>query len=135
MNIDTLIKEEMNENEDKQELELIHKKSLLDNYALIKINGKLLKDIRVSDMGFFRDFSANRDMILRIKIPLDKYKIIINPDGEEMSINGERLKDITINNVSYNVSRDTNYAIFNIVVPLDKYKLVIDQRNKITPQF
>lgn len=83
MNIDTLIKEEMNENEDKQELELIHKKSLLDNCALIKINGKLLKDIRVSDLGFFRDFSGNHNMILRLRIPLDKYKIIINPDCEE----------------------------------------------------
>ena len=61
--------------------------------------------------------------------------ICVDSKNTLMSINGERLKDITINNVSYNVSRDTNYAIFNIVVPLDKYKLVIDQRNKITPQF
>ena len=61
--------------------------------------------------------------------------ICVDSKNTLMSINGERLKDITINNVSYNVSRDTNYAIFNIIVPLDKYKLVIDQRNKITPQF
>ena len=61
--------------------------------------------------------------------------ICVDSKNTLMSINGERLKDITINNVSYNVSRDTNYAIFNIAVPLDKYKLVIDQRNKITPQF
>jgi len=84
MNIDTLINEEMNENEDKNEIELIYKKSLLlDNYTLIKINGKLLKDIRIRDMGFCSDFSGNRDLTLSLKIPLDKYKIIINPDSEE----------------------------------------------------
>ena len=83
-NIDTLINEEMNENEDKNEIELIYKKSLLlDNYTLIKINGKLLKDIRIRDLGFCSDFSGNRDLTLSLKIPLDKYKIIINPDSEE----------------------------------------------------
>ena len=84
INIETLIEEERNENEDKNEIELIYKKSLLlDNYTSIKINGKLLKNIRISDLGFCSDFSGNRDMTLRLNIPLDKYKIIINPDGEE----------------------------------------------------
>lgn len=78
----------------------------------------------------------NKNIIEEKEIKEKKIELIC-VDGKNtlMSINGERLKDITINNVSYNVSRDTNYAIFNIVVPLDKYKLVIDQRNKITPQF
>lgn len=83
-NIDTLINEEMNENEDRDKIELIYKKSLLsDNHTLIKINGKLLRDIRVSDLGFCSYLIGEKNMTLKLNIPLDKYKIIINPDCEE----------------------------------------------------
>lgn len=86
MNIDTLMKEEMNENQDKDKnkIELIYKhKSLFNNYALIKINGKFLEDVRVCDIKFYDYSFEKNNMTLKLNIPLDKYEITINQDSEE----------------------------------------------------
>ena len=83
MNIDTLINEKMNENEDKNKIDLIHRTgSVLNNYMLIKVNGKLLKNIKTSDMGFYNDF-GKRNMVVKLHIPLDTYEITIHPDSKE----------------------------------------------------
>lgn len=84
MNIDTLINEKMNENEDKNKIEIMHKTNpLLNNYTLIKLNGELLRGMRVRNMGFFTDGFGTRNMILTLNIPLDRYEIIIHPYNKE----------------------------------------------------
>lgn len=70
--------------QDKDKIELIHRtNSVLNNYTLIKVNGELLRGMRISDMGFYIDGFGTRNMILKLNIPLDRYEIIIHPDNKE----------------------------------------------------
>lgn len=70
--------------QDKHKIELAYRyNSLFDDSMSIKVNGEILKDIRVSNMGFYTDNSGKRNMILKLNIPLDKYEISINSDTEE----------------------------------------------------
>ena len=68
----------------KDKIELIYRyNSLLDNYTLIKVNEKILKDITVSDMGYYTNNFGKLFMALKLNIPLDKCEVLINPDTEE----------------------------------------------------
>ena len=68
----------------KDKIELIYRyNSLLDNYTLIKVNEKILKDIEVSDMGYYTNNFGKLFMALKLNIPLDKCEVVINPDNEE----------------------------------------------------
>ena len=68
----------------KDKIELIYRyNSLLDNYTLIKVNEKILKDITVSDMGYYTNNFGKRNIILKLNIPLDKYEISLNSDTAE----------------------------------------------------
>lgn len=68
----------------KDKIELIYRyNSLLDNYTLIKVNEKILKDITVSDMGYYTNNFGKLFMALKLNIPLDKCEVVINPDTEE----------------------------------------------------
>ena len=70
--------------QDKNKIELAYRyNSLFDDSMSIKVNGNILKDIRVSNMGFYTDNFRKRNMILKLNIPLDKYEISINSDTEE----------------------------------------------------
>lgn len=70
--------------QDKDKIELMHRtNSVLNNYTLIKVNGELLRGMRISDMGFYTDGFGTRNMILKLNIPLDRYEIIIYPDNKE----------------------------------------------------
>lgn len=70
--------------EEKDKIELTHKTSwLFGNYTLIKINGKLLEDIKVSNMNFYNDRFGKRNMTLQLNVPLDEYEIVINPNSKE----------------------------------------------------
>ena len=69
-------------NKDKIEL-LYRNNSVVNKYILIKVNGEFLKDMKVSDMGFYTDGFGTRNMIVKLNIPLDKYEITIYPDSEE----------------------------------------------------
>lgn len=76
--------------QDKDKIELIHRtnsvyrtNSVLNNYTLIKVNGELLRGMRIGDMGFYTDGFGTRNMILKLNIPLDRYEIIIYPDNKE----------------------------------------------------
>lgn len=68
----------------KDKIELIYRyNSLLDNYTLIKVNEKILKDITVSDMGYYTNNFGKLFMALKLNIPLDKCEVVINPDNKE----------------------------------------------------
>lgn len=68
----------------KDKIELIYRyNSLLDNYTLIKINEKILRDITVSDMGYYTNNFGRRFMTLQLNIPLDKCEIVINQNSKE----------------------------------------------------
>lgn len=68
----------------KDKIELIYRyNSLLDNYTLIKINEKILKDITVSDMGYYTNNFGKLFMTLQLNIPLDKCEVVINPNIKE----------------------------------------------------
>lgn len=70
--------------QDKNKIELAYRyNSLFDDSMSIKVNGNILKDIRVSNMEFYTDNFGKRNMILKLNIPLDKYEISINSDTEE----------------------------------------------------
>lgn len=70
--------------QDKDKIEIIHRtNSLLNNYTLIKLNGELLRGMRISDMGFYTDGFGTRNMTLKLNIPLDRYEIIIHPYNKE----------------------------------------------------
>lgn len=69
-------------NKDKIELINIYR-SFLNKYTLIKINGKLLEDIRVNEMEFYNDSLGKLNMTLNLNIPLDKYEIAINQNSKE----------------------------------------------------
>ena len=72
----------------KDKIELIYRyNSLLDNYTLIKVNEKILKDITVSDMGYYTNNFGKLFMALKLNIPLDKCEVVINPDNEEKEKN------------------------------------------------
>ena len=68
----------------KDKIELIYRyNSLLDNYTLIKVNEKILKDITVSDMGYYTNNFGKLFMALKLNTPLDKCEISINSYTEE----------------------------------------------------
>ena len=68
----------------KDKIELIYRyNSLLDNYTLIKINEKILRDITVSDMGYYTNNFGKLFMTLQLNIPLDKCEVVINPNIKE----------------------------------------------------
>ena len=68
----------------KDKIELIYRyNSLLDNYTLIKVNEKILKDITVSDMGYYTNNFGKLFMILQLNIPLDKCEVVMNPNSKE----------------------------------------------------
>lgn len=70
--------------QDKDKIELTYRyNSLFDDSMSIKVNGNILKDIRVSNTGFYTNNFGKRNMILKLNIPLDKYEISINSDTEE----------------------------------------------------
>ena len=70
--------------QNKDKIELAYRyNSLFDDSMSIKVNGNILKDIRVSNTGFYTDNFGKRNMILKLNIPLDKYEISINLDTEE----------------------------------------------------
>lgn len=69
---------------DKDKIELIYRyNSLLDNYTLIKVNEKILRDITVSDMGYYTNNFGKLFMTLQLNIPLDKCEVVINPNIKE----------------------------------------------------
>lgn len=68
----------------KDKIELIYKyNSLLDNYTLIKVNETFLKDVTVSDMGYYTNNFGKLFMTLQLNIPLDKCEVIMNPNSKE----------------------------------------------------
>lgn len=68
----------------KDKIELIYRyNSLLDNYTLIKVNEKILRDITVSDMGYYTNNFGKLFMTLQLNIPLDKCEVVINPNIKE----------------------------------------------------
>ena len=68
----------------KDKIEIIHRTNpLLNNYTLIKLNGELLRGMRINDIGFYNDDSGIRNMTLKLNIPLDRYEIIIHPYNKE----------------------------------------------------
>lgn len=70
--------------QDKDKIELTYRyNSLFDDSMSIKLNGEILKDIRVSDMKFYTNNFGKRNIILKLNIPLDKYEVLINSDTEE----------------------------------------------------
>lgn len=73
-------------NKDKIELTYIYN-SLFSNYTSIKINEKLLEEIRVDDMEFYNNNFGKLFMKLQLHIPLDKYEIAINQDNKEKEKN------------------------------------------------
>ena len=74
---------------DKDKIELIHGTSI-DDYILIKVNGEFLKNMKISDMGFYNEGFGKRNMILKLNIPLDKYEIKIHSNSEEKEIQKEK---------------------------------------------
>ena len=69
---------------EKDKIELIYRyNSLLDNYTLIKVNEKILRDITVSDMGYYTNNFGKLFMTLQLNIPLDKCEVVINPNIKE----------------------------------------------------
>ena len=70
--------------QDKDKIELAYRyNSLFDDSMSIKLNGEILKDIRVSDMKSYTNNFGKRSIILKLNIPLDKYEVLINSDTEE----------------------------------------------------
>lgn len=70
--------------QDKNKIELAYRyNSLFDDSMSIKVNGNILKDIRVSNMKSYTNNSGKRNVVLKLNIPLDKYEISINSDTEE----------------------------------------------------
>nr|DAM70862.1 MAG TPA: beta porphyranase A [Caudoviricetes sp.] len=70
--------------QDKDKIELAYRyNSLFDDSMSIKLNGEILKDIRISDIGYYTSNFGRRFMTLQLNIPLDKYEISINSDTEE----------------------------------------------------
>ena len=70
--------------QNKDKIELAYRyNSLFDDSMSIKLNGKILEDIRVSDMKSYTNNSGKRNVILKLNIPLDKYEISINSDSKE----------------------------------------------------
>ena len=70
--------------QDKDKIELAYRyNSLFDDSMSIKLNGEILKDIRVSDMKSYTNNFGKRNIILKLNIPLDKYEVLINSDTEE----------------------------------------------------
>ena len=69
--------------QDEDEIELMYKyNSLLDNYTLIKINKKNLKDT-VTDIGYYTNKLGKLFMKLQLNIPLDKCEVSINSNSKE----------------------------------------------------
>lgn len=70
--------------QDKNKIELAYRyNSLFDDSMSIKLNGEILKDIRVSDMKSYTNNSGKRNIILKLNIPLDKYEISLNSNSKE----------------------------------------------------
>lgn len=69
---------------DKDKIELAYRYNLFfDDSMSIKLNGEILKDIRVSDIKSYTNNFGKRNMILKLNIPLDKYEVSISSDTEE----------------------------------------------------